>query len=584
MGFKLSRIARFLVTLALATIAMPSISGADGNGERRPEPSSKGPNQTFSVCLSATYPGANAVTVANTVAEPIESALKKLANVRNLRSWCTSEGVYFLEIHFEPGAEREATLRTLRDALDLVKPRLPAEVSRTGFKIKQWSGSPVALVIVSALDSQRENLFQSGFLDKILRPGLAQLSGVSEVAGMGLPRLRLRLHVDFDRMRARGISCTALTEAYKNMKLEGDSVSFGDQMKLENTVLKTTAQGQHVLVRDIAVVEIGTSRAFATYDGKPVIALAVHAAPGTSARAVADGVRKELTKLAGAAPAGMQAEIAIDFTRDAELNAQHQLLLVDCEFREGTSAAEVRRRLQKFEETLRRLPAVAATFCATEPLVESPGSPAGILVRHLRATRGDAILQQLRKDDPDTVFHARPWTEMGPKFPVDLALVQTGDGSFVEQEAQLQACLKYLREQEPTLADAFSNFGAVALAAQVDIDKAKAAAIKVAVEEICAALTLREGMGDPETRVTAKELLDLEIRTEKGQDVPLRALVAVREIQSPRIVQRLNGHRIAEIQAVSGRKMEASEIRKLTERIAAAVKLPANYRLVALED
>ena len=126
--------------------------------------------------------------------------------------------------------------------------------------------------------------------------------------------------------------------AYKNLKPEGDSVSFADQMKLESTVLKTTEQGQQVLVRDIAVVELGASRAFCSYDGKPVIALAVYAMPGSSVTEIADSVRKELTKLASAAPEGLRAELAIDFTRDSQLDAQHQLLFVDCEFREGASA------------------------------------------------------------------------------------------------------------------------------------------------------------------------------------------------------------------------------------------------------
>ena len=244
----------------------------------------------------------------------------------------------------------------------------------------------------------------------------------------------------------------------------------------------------------------------------------------------------------------------------------------------------MRRRLQKYEETLRRLPGVASTFCSTEPLVESSGSHAGMLVRHLRATRGESIVRKLRKEDPETAFRARRWSESGPKFPVELALVQTGGGSFEEQETLVQACLKYLKEQEPAFTDAFSNFGAVTPAAQVDIDKAKAAAINVAIDEIRAALALREGMGDNETRVPAKELLDFEIRTEKGQHVPLRALIAVRQITSPSAVQRLDGRRIALIQADSRERIQAGELRKLAERIAAAVKLPANYRLVVLED
>src|SRR6184192_2319814 len=132
--------------------------------------------------VSATYPGANATVVADTVASPIEQQVNGVEDMLYMSSQCTNDGTYTLTVTFKPGSDLNLAQVLVQNRVNLAQPILPPLVQRRGVTVKKKSPSILMMVNLFSPDGTRDNLYLSNYAAIQLRDEIARLPGVGDIA------------------------------------------------------------------------------------------------------------------------------------------------------------------------------------------------------------------------------------------------------------------------------------------------------------------------------------------------------------------------------------------------------------------
>src|SRR6266571_4523310 len=231
--------------------------------------------------VSASYPGANSQTVADTVAAPIEQQVNGVENMMYMSSQCTNDGTYTLTVTFKPGTDLNISQVLVQNRVSLAQPILPALVQRRGISVKKKS--PNVLMIVNlfsteekgestAEDRDKLSLYLSNYATIQIRDELSRLSGVGDVTYLGQRDYSMRLWLDPQRLAAYGLNAQDVINQVQAQNIQvaagqiGQPPTSAGQVfqyimttlgRLENTdqfgdiVLKTN-NGALVHMRDVA--------------------------------------------------------------------------------------------------------------------------------------------------------------------------------------------------------------------------------------------------------------------------------------------------------------------------------------------
>src|SRR5881394_4256268 len=137
------------------------------------------------VQVSALYPGANALTVRDTVAAPIEEQVSGVEGMMYMSSQCTNDGTYTLTITFKLGTDLNIAQVLVQNRVSLAEPILPDLVKRRGITVKKKSPSQLMIVNLFSPDRSRDNLYLSNYATIQLRDELARLNGVGDITYLG---------------------------------------------------------------------------------------------------------------------------------------------------------------------------------------------------------------------------------------------------------------------------------------------------------------------------------------------------------------------------------------------------------------
>ena len=216
-------------------------------------------------------------------------------------------------------------------------PVLPEEVKRQGVKVEKQSTNITLMINMLSPDGTFDDLYISNYTTTRIKDVLARINGVSKVEVFGAKDFGMRVWINPDRLRARGLTTIDLTNALREQNVQVAAGQIGGQPapkdqpfeysittlgrlqtveQFENIIVKRGEQGQLVRVRDVARVELGAQsyKWFAKLDGAPSIAVAVYPAPGANALNVAEGIKSELDRLRKDFPEGLEALILYDTT------------------------------------------------------------------------------------------------------------------------------------------------------------------------------------------------------------------------------------------------------------------------------
>jgi multidrug efflux pump len=289
------------------------------------------------VRVTATYPGANAEDLANTVAAPIEAQVNGVENMLYMESTSTDSGNYALAVTFAVGTDADIASVNVQNRVALATPRLPPAVTAQGVSVRRRSPNILLGVSVYSPNSTYDQLFVSNYASINLRDALSRVSGVGEAQVLGGLDYSMRIWMNPDRMNALGITAADVMSAIRQQNLQASAGQIGappagtnQQQQLtivakgrlrtpdefENIIVRTNAQGGIVRIKDIATVELGAQSydAQAKLNGAPSALIVIYQSPGANALNVSKAVRAELARLSERFPQDLAYQVTFDTT------------------------------------------------------------------------------------------------------------------------------------------------------------------------------------------------------------------------------------------------------------------------------
>jgi hydrophobic/amphiphilic exporter-1 (mainly G- bacteria), HAE1 family len=289
------------------------------------------------VAVSASYPGANAEVVEQTVAQVIEREVNGVPGMLYMRSTSGNDGSYGLTVSFAVGSDPETNTVNVQNRVQRALSRLPAEVQQNGVVVEKKSSAILQVLVLRSPKATYDSLFLSNYVTINIRDAISRVAGVGDAGLFGQQNYAMRIWLDMDRLTALGLTPQDVIAAVRAQNVQAAvgriggapvveaqqrSISLTTQGRLETPeqfgaiIVRAEPSGSLIRVRDVARVELGSQSAdvFSTFDGQPAAALAIYLAPGANAVATAAGVRRAMGEMAQRFPEDMTWEIPYDTT------------------------------------------------------------------------------------------------------------------------------------------------------------------------------------------------------------------------------------------------------------------------------
>ncbi|MEM1062876.1 MAG: efflux RND transporter permease subunit, partial [Planctomycetota bacterium] len=296
------------------------------------------------VQVTASFPGANSQTVAETVATVIEQEVNGVENMLYMSSSSTNAGQYTLTVTFNTGTDLDQAQVLVQNRVAIAEPRLPSEVQRLGVTTKKSAPDILLGVNLVSPNGQYDQLYMSNYATRFVRDRLARLDGVGDIATLGARDFSMRVWLDVDQLAARGIAVDDVLAAISEQNVQVAAGRVGqppdvtgvafdyalntkgrllNAAEFEQIVVRTGEDGALTRLVDVARIELGAENydVSSTLDGEPTVLMAVFQRPGSNALSTADGVYDELDAIAAGAPEfagddpGLAFEVVYDTTR-----------------------------------------------------------------------------------------------------------------------------------------------------------------------------------------------------------------------------------------------------------------------------
>ncbi|HEY2034251.1 MAG TPA: efflux RND transporter permease subunit [Rhizomicrobium sp.] len=288
------------------------------------------------VTVSATYPGASAETVQNSVTQVIEQQLTGVDNLLYFSSSSSSNGQVSITATFAPGTNPDIAQVQVQNKVQQSLPRLPQEVQQQGVVV-QKSQSSFLLVVALYDDSSRyTNIDISDFLSSKLQDPLSRVSGVGQAQVFGAP-YAMRIWLNPFKLQSYSLTPTDVQNAILAQNTQVSAGELGAQpavpwqqldatvtaqsrlqtpAQFRNIVLKSSTSGALVRLGDVARVELGAQSyaVVSRMNGRPAAGIAIQLAPGANALTTADAVKAKARELSSTFPPGVKLAFPVDNT------------------------------------------------------------------------------------------------------------------------------------------------------------------------------------------------------------------------------------------------------------------------------
>ncbi|MEO1604075.1 MAG: multidrug efflux RND transporter permease subunit [Pseudomonadota bacterium] len=304
-----------------------------------------------SIVVRASYPGADAATIAATVATPLEQEINGVEDMLYMSSYSTADGSMSLTITFELGTDLDAAQVLVQNRVAVAEPRLPQEVRSLG--VTTTKSSPDLMMVVHMLspDETFDQLYVSNYARARVRDRLVRLDGVGDLLIFGEREFSARVWLDPDRLGSLGLTAGDVVDALREQNVQVSGGSLGappnrsenafevtlttqgrlqDPREFGRVIIKSSDDGRVVRVRDVARVEIG-ARSYVTnsyLNNKPAVALGIFQRPGSNALASADEILAVMEELSEDFPPGLEYQVVYNPTEfiEASVNAVYRTL------------------------------------------------------------------------------------------------------------------------------------------------------------------------------------------------------------------------------------------------------------------
>lgn len=289
------------------------------------------------VRVETTYPGANAESVEQSVATPIEQQINGVENMIYMKSSNTGDGRLMLDISYTVGTDLDNANMLSQNRVTQAQSRLPQEVLQQGVTVKKMNPSILMLVSLYSPDESRNALFLNNYSMINVRDALLRIQGVSDATLFGGSEYGMRIWLKPDRLKNFGLTTADIINAVKEQNVQAPAGQIGaapskpgqeftysvnapgrlsTPEEFEQIIIKSSETGAQIRMKDVARVELGGEnyKAFSRLDGKSASVLALYLLPGANQLQTAKGVYKAMEDLKKFFPSGVDYKIVYDTT------------------------------------------------------------------------------------------------------------------------------------------------------------------------------------------------------------------------------------------------------------------------------
>jgi len=289
------------------------------------------------ILVSATYTGADAVTIEQSVATPLEQQVNGVEDMLYMQSTNSNDGTMQLTVTFDVDSDPNIDQVNVQNRVAQAQPNLPTEVSQYGLTLRKITGIPMLLVSLYSPNRSHDALFLANFANINIVDALYRVPGVGEVRVFGAGEYAMRIWVAPDRLARLGLTIPELSRAIQQQSAVNPSGQIGGRPAPPGTettytvrapgrlqapeefaeiVVRANADGSLVRLKDVARIELGALnyQQIGRVNGQPGVGVAVFQAPGSNALTVAEGVRRVMKDAQTRFPADLDYRYTLDTT------------------------------------------------------------------------------------------------------------------------------------------------------------------------------------------------------------------------------------------------------------------------------
>lgn len=295
--------------------------------------------------VATNYPGANASTVAETVATPIEQQVNGVENMLYMQSTSSGDGSYTLTVTFEIGTDLDQAQVLVQNRVAIAEPQLPEEVRRQGVTVTKRSSNIILVISLTSEDPTMDTLFLANYAKLRLQDELSRVPGVGEVTIFGTANYSMRIWLHPQKMKARGMTAGDVIAALAEQNVQVAAGQIGQPPtpagnpfqytvtvpgrlsqaeEFENIIVKTGEDTELVFLKDIARVELGSQSydQFTQKQGQSNANIGIFQLPGANAVQVAEEVLATMDRLSSQFPDGLEYSIPLNSSAFVEASIE----------------------------------------------------------------------------------------------------------------------------------------------------------------------------------------------------------------------------------------------------------------------
>jgi hydrophobic/amphiphilic exporter-1 (mainly G- bacteria), HAE1 family len=287
--------------------------------------------------VSATYTGADALTIEQSVATPLEQQMNGVDNMLYMTSTNANDGTMTLKVTYDVGTNVDIDQVNTQNRVSQASPNLPPSVNQYGVTVKKLMGLPLLVLSLYSPDGTYNGQFLGNYATINVNDALLRVPGVGQVTNFGAADYAMRIWVKPDQLTKLGLTVTDLTNAVQQQsavnpagQIGAEPAPKGQQFtyavraqgrlvnaeEFGNIIVRQNADGSTVRLKDVSRIELGSLiyQQIGRYNGKPSVIICIYQAPGSNALAVAKQVKAQMEELKSRFPDGLEYVVSMDTT------------------------------------------------------------------------------------------------------------------------------------------------------------------------------------------------------------------------------------------------------------------------------
>jgi HAE1 family hydrophobic/amphiphilic exporter-1 len=289
------------------------------------------------VTVSAVYTGADALTIEQSVATPLEQQMNGVDNMLYMMSTNANDGTMNLKVTYDIGTNVDIDQVNTQNRVSQASPNLPTSVNQYGLTVKKQMGLPLLVLSLYSPKGEFDGRFLGNYATININDTLLRVPGVGQVTNFGAADYAMRIWVKPDQLTKLGMTVSDITTAVQQQsavnpagQIGGEPAPAGQQFtysvrapgrlvnneEFGNVIIRQNPDGSLVRLRDVARIELGSLNylQIGTYNSKPAVIICVYQAPGSNALAVANQVKAQMADLKQRFPQGLDYTVSLDTT------------------------------------------------------------------------------------------------------------------------------------------------------------------------------------------------------------------------------------------------------------------------------